>query len=228
MRDLEEHPLEIEGAWIRICCKLWWSETKGRLTKTLSEWARILRNHPKKTEGYLQYLLEKKICDGEYLDNQNITIVSRRMEKDERIRQIRREVGKLGGNPGLMKIRKNLDNQNSTKASTKSASLHLHSSSSINKNIIEQFKRFWKIYPSRNGRKVTKKESLLFFKDNFKTEEEINLLLKATQNYSAMTKEGFARDAIRFLKKDFWRDWIEKTEDKEYEEVTGVGSGNKY
>ena len=37
-RDLEEHPLEIEGAWIRICCKLHW--TGGELTKSCEQWAR--------------------------------------------------------------------------------------------------------------------------------------------------------------------------------------------
>ncbi|MFA5160144.1 MAG: hypothetical protein WC484_06525 [Candidatus Omnitrophota bacterium] len=125
-RDLEEHPLEIEGAWIRILCKLWWSETRGQMTKTLDQWARILREKNKKTEKILQYFFKNHIADGQYLDNQNITIISRRMVRDFEISKIRQEVGKLGGNPGLKKIRENLDNQNESK----SASLLLQSSSS--------------------------------------------------------------------------------------------------
>lgn len=118
-RDMEEHPLEIQGAWIVLLCKLWWSETRGEATKSLSEWARILREKTKKTEKILNFLKEKHIANIEFLDNQNITIISRRMVKDFKISQIRRRVGKLGGNPGLKKIEENnknlvnqTDNQN--------------------------------------------------------------------------------------------------------------------
>ncbi len=77
------------------------------------------------------------------------------------------------------------------------------------------FESFWNIYPSRDGTKATKKESLDFFKDHFKDDEQFNLLLRATINYanSKQVKDGYAKDPIRFLKKDFWKDWIEKSED---------------
>lgn len=127
-RDLDDQDLEIEGAWIRICCRLWWSPTKGQATKNLTEWSYILRTHPNKTKVILKTLLEKHIATGEYLDNQNVTIISRRMVRDYEISKIRREVGKLGGNPGLMKIKENLDNLNPTKT----ASLLLQSSTSEN------------------------------------------------------------------------------------------------
>jgi len=113
-RDMEEHPLEIQGAWIVLLCKLWWSETRGEATKNLEEWARILREKKKKTEKILHFLQEKNIASVHFLDNQNITIISRRMVKDCRISKIRQEVGRLGGNPGLKKIEENrkvLDNQ---------------------------------------------------------------------------------------------------------------------
>ncbi len=133
-RDLEEHPLEIEGAWIRICCKLWWSEQRGCLTKSLQEWSRILRNNGRKTQPILNYLLNQHIADGQYLDNQNITIISRRMVHDEKIRKIRQEVGKLGGNPGLKKIRENLDNQGYNQNSRPSISSSISSSNKEKNN----------------------------------------------------------------------------------------------
>lgn len=52
------------------------------------------------------------------------------MVRDYEISQIRREVGKLGGNPGLMKIKENLDNLNLSKTT----GLQSSSSSSV-KNI---------------------------------------------------------------------------------------------
>ena len=62
-RDLEEHPLEIEGAWIRICCKLWWEEKRGTATKTLTQWARILHSGEKKSLSIVAYLFKHRIAD---------------------------------------------------------------------------------------------------------------------------------------------------------------------
>ncbi len=55
-------------------------------------------------------MIEKHISDGHNLDNQNITITSRRIIHDYKISQLRKEVGRLGGNPGLKKIRENREN----------------------------------------------------------------------------------------------------------------------
>lgn len=80
-RDLEEHPLEIEGAWIRIVCKLWWSETKGKLTRTIYQWARILRESEEDTIRILKYLNDEKIADVTNC-SKNVTVVSRKMNRE--------------------------------------------------------------------------------------------------------------------------------------------------
>jgi hypothetical protein len=153
-RDLDDQDLEVEGAWIRICCRLWWTHPRGVATKNLKEWSKILRTHPNKTKTILTTLLKNGICDGgssekpppsifeippqnppteninffSDLDNQNITIINRRMKRYDEICKIRQEVGKKGGNPILKKTEKNLDNQNINQKSLPSSS----SSSSIN------------------------------------------------------------------------------------------------
>ena len=91
-RDLEEHPLEIEGAWIRICCKLWWSENKGELTKSLIQWARILRIDEDKAISMIDYIKKEKIGDVTFSvnvtdRNKNITVRNRRMFRDEKTRK---------------------------------------------------------------------------------------------------------------------------------------------
>ncbi len=103
MRDLTEHPLEIEGAWIRICCALFWSETKGTSDKTLTKWARILRVGERKCQTIIAYLDNHNIAD---VINQNgsIQITSRRMVKDEYIRKVRKFAGLQGGNPQLKSL----------------------------------------------------------------------------------------------------------------------------
>lgn len=112
---MADKSLVIRGAWISILTSLWWSDTRGKATKSLSEWSRVLGIAPKMVRRIAKELLDSRVASGEYLDNQNITIISRRMVRDEEIRQIRRTVGKLGGNPALVKtgpkLQANLDNQ---------------------------------------------------------------------------------------------------------------------
>jgi len=90
-RDLEEHPLEIEGAWMRICAKLWYSkEVRGKLTLTLDQWARVLRVDNSNAFRILSYLCHENVGDfpGSVTDKSNglITIICRRMYREEKAR----------------------------------------------------------------------------------------------------------------------------------------------
>lgn len=87
-RDLEEHPLEIEGAWVRICGKLWYSkECRGKLTLTLDQWSRVLRVG--NADGYriLTYLCTENVGDfpSSVTDDPNgkVTVICRRMYREE-------------------------------------------------------------------------------------------------------------------------------------------------
>jgi hypothetical protein len=96
-RDMHEHPLEISGAWILILCKLWYSETRGKMTRTLEQWSRILGAQPEKTQTLLRYIKEEKIGDiSENLTEphsnltQRITVANRRMVRREKVRESNR------------------------------------------------------------------------------------------------------------------------------------------
>lgn len=136
-RDLDDHDLEIEGAWIRIICRLWWSETRGEATKPVAEWARILRKTEQKTMKIFQILLEKHIADGAILDNQMVNLISRRMKRDHEISQIRYRVGILGGNPALKKTPSILVNQSANQNARSSSSTSSSTSISSKKKPIE-------------------------------------------------------------------------------------------
>ena len=93
MRDLEEHPLEIEGAWIRIICKLWFSNKRGSLTRTADQWARILRVDNSEALRILTKLKDEKIADVTFChteSNGDITVECRRMIRDEKTREYNR------------------------------------------------------------------------------------------------------------------------------------------
>ncbi len=84
-------------------------------------------------------MIEKCIASGHNLDNQNITITSRRIVHDYKISQLRKEVGRLGGNPGLKKIRENRENLvNQTFNQKDQSSSSSSSSSSIQKKIYKR------------------------------------------------------------------------------------------
>lgn len=89
-RDLDEHSLEIEGAWIRICCRLWWAKKRGELTLRPERWATILRKDVDCTNRLLDYLLNEGIASGKREANGYITLISRRMVSDDKAREYNR------------------------------------------------------------------------------------------------------------------------------------------
>lgn len=78
------------------------------------------------------------------------------------------------------------------------------------KEYTQVFEQFWKAYPSRKGEKVGKETTYNLFK-KIKS-DEIPMLMKAVFKYanSDTVQRGFAKDPERFLKANFWRDWVPK------------------
>lgn len=71
----------------------------------------------------------------------------------------------------------------------------------------DQFEEFWKAYPlNASGRKRGKKESFQIWKKI--PLEDRDGVLDAAKNYAKEQTE-FIRDPERFLKKDWWRDYVE-------------------
>ena len=89
-RDLDEHPLEIKGAWITICCKLWWASKRGELTLNIERWATLLRIDVADVNRIINYLENEKICDTQRHPNGYVTIMSRKMLRDDKDRELSR------------------------------------------------------------------------------------------------------------------------------------------
>lgn len=78
-----------------------------------------------------------------------------------------------------------------------------------------RFEIFWKLYPARNGRKLGKGAAYQRF--ILLNEADQLLCCRAAGVYSQFYKRPLngrefrpePRDAERFLKKDWWRDWLE-------------------
>ncbi len=91
----------------------------------------------------------------------------------------------------------------------------------LKENIYTRFsEKFWELYPKRNGKKLGKGDCFEYIKTKI-DERDFQPLLRATTNYSnsSSVRDGFTKDPIRFLRKDYWREWIEG-ETVEPEEMT--------
>ena len=89
----------------------------------------------------------------------------------------------------------------------------------VKKKHLLDFDLFWEAYPKRRKVKPTKGESLQFWIDKIKPEQS-PLVIKAAANYaeSKDARDGYARDAIRFLKKNYWYDWYKLEQETDRKE----------
>lgn len=71
-----------------------------------------------------------------------------------------------------------------------------------------EFEKAWTLYPARNGKKLLKAEAKASFLKIKET--DIPLVLIAIQNYASSqgAQDGFAKDMVRFLRNDRWREWL--------------------
>jgi hypothetical protein len=80
MADLQEHPCEIAGAWIKILCKIW-LDTEGTLIRSLTQYSILLGKSPEETRTILKYIHAEEIGDVSGGD-ERISVTSRRWERE--------------------------------------------------------------------------------------------------------------------------------------------------
>lgn len=125
---------ETRGIWIEILCLMHESDERGVLllngrTMPVEALARLLGlTHPKLNK-HLTKLLDHGVIRRRDRDG---ALYSKRMVADEHLLQVRREAGKLGGNPLLLNQK---DNQTPNQKPTPSSSTSVSSSSSISTSI---------------------------------------------------------------------------------------------
>lgn len=138
-----------KGVWIDLICIAFEMPTKGVFMiskKPISE-IKLLQmlngNEKSKKSGFQELKRHGVIKRGK-----DKAFYCKRLYNDMRLSEIRREAGRLGGNP-------NLFNQNSNQLPTPSSSSSSSSSTSSSKNPPnppDWFEQFWKIYPRKVGK----------------------------------------------------------------------------
>lgn len=131
--------LAARGLWIEMMCIAHESDSYGTLSVngkalTAAQLARMVGESPRLVDKLLAELEEA----GVFSRNENGAIFSRRMVKDEAIRNVRAEAGRQGGNPNLVKPKvgdlvKQKDKQTAKQNPTPSSSSSSSSSDAVPK-----------------------------------------------------------------------------------------------
>lgn len=92
--DIQSLPYELKGLWFEMMCFMWESRERGVLLYSHEELSRLLRLPEVLLEQKLQQLYSKGIYSTREHDG---AIFSRRMVRDQEIRELRTKAGSLGG-----------------------------------------------------------------------------------------------------------------------------------
>jgi len=200
------------GLWIDMICYMHEGNPYGHMKvgeKVIlaGNLARMVGETLDVVEGWLKELKEAGVYD---LTSEGV-IFSRRMIRDENLRQIRASGGKLGGNPALKdKSKVNLkviqeDNQNPTPSSSSSSSSSKDKSTS---SADADFEKFWQVWPS-NPRKVGKAKCLEIWKRRKLSEvgEQIVAhvaVIKKTEQWL----KGYDPAPLTYLNQSRWEDGL--------------------
>jgi uncharacterized protein YdaU (DUF1376 family) len=203
----------------------WSIDEVGIYTRLLfDQWVNgFIPSDPERLARTAQCSLKKFLAGWEIIQKKFIPagegqLKNPRLEEERNKQEVSKEKLSISGRSGGLKTQEKRRQQSSEASSEASSqgpseikALQSSSSSSLNTKDIYMpfFEDFWKAYPKRNGKTVGRKECLDYFK-TLKPDLYPNIL-EAVQNYanSEVSKNGYAKDPIRFLKKDFWCDWLE-------------------
>ena len=218
-RDLEEHPLEIEGAWIRICCKLWWADERGKLHRTIEQWARILRIPSSDAIRIINYIKDYNIgnvtCNADVTQcNSSVTVINRRMYREHKDREntrlrVRRHRKKRNGN--------GISNANITLPSSSSSSKEKETKAkkvaSLSAPLKVLFDVFWKAYP----KKVDKQDCVKWFKKHNPSPDLVHGMVESIEVWRESKQwedMQFIPSPYRWLNGQKWEDELPEIEDE--------------
>lgn len=87
MQDTRPLSLAAKGAWIDLLCAMWRSQTRGTLTLSLMGYSRLIGATVDQTTSVIKELTDMQICNIVTNSNGDVTLTSRRMAREERIRE---------------------------------------------------------------------------------------------------------------------------------------------
>lgn len=139
-----------KGVWIQLLCRMWWSDTRGRIEGTREELCKIALCTMGEIETFLCDAVTLKFASVT-LDNKNVTVVNRRMEREEQARK-----SNVARQARYRDTHRNAHmTVPSPSPSTPSPSTPSSSPSTKRKILLcnpDGFARFWEVYPKKKNK----------------------------------------------------------------------------
>jgi len=107
IKDTRVLPLNVKGGWVDLILAMWDNTPKGELIGTIEDYARIMNCSKEEANLVIQTLKQKKFFDYDDLGDGHMKIISRKQKKMEKLSEIRKNIGKSGGNPTLLNQKDN-------------------------------------------------------------------------------------------------------------------------
>jgi uncharacterized protein YdaU (DUF1376 family) len=86
IRDTRILSLEARGAWCDLLCMMWFAEERGKCNGEVTQLSRLWNTEKEATKAILDELIKCKILDVVTNSNGEVTLISRRMIRDEKDR----------------------------------------------------------------------------------------------------------------------------------------------
>jgi uncharacterized protein YdaU (DUF1376 family) len=86
IRDTRILSLEARGAWCDLLCMMWFAEERGKCNGEVTQLSRLWNTEKEATKAILDELIKCKILDVVTNGNGEVTLISRRMIRDEKDR----------------------------------------------------------------------------------------------------------------------------------------------
>lgn len=201
------------GLWIELMCIAHESDNYGHLSingkpMVTAQIARMVGESP----NVVSKLLGELDDAGVFSRDEQGSIFSRRMVNDERIRNVRADAGRLGGNPNLLKQNiKQEVKQNEEQILTPSSS----SSSSSSNNTPKapkgaglRFEEFWTAWPNGERKQDRKKCSEKWRAGNLDSLAEAILADIGIKRSTDKWREGYIEAPLVYLNNRRWEDGV--------------------
>ncbi|MDY0038596.1 MAG: hypothetical protein RBS05_22045 [Zoogloea oleivorans] len=198
--------LAARGLWIELMCVAHEGDTYGVLSingkpMAPAQIARMVGESP----SIINRLLAELEGAGVFSRDEQGCIYSRRMVKDERLRNVRANAGRLGGNPNLL-------NQN-PKQKGKQSPTPSSSSSSSSSNTPQpprgRFEEFWACWPSNDRKQDRAKCAAKWKTDGLDGCADVILADVQAKKLTQKWRDGYVEAPLVYLRNRRWEDGAE-------------------
>lgn len=149
MRDTRILSLQARGAWMDILCIMWFADERGRCNADVTQMKRLWGVEIDTAKAVLDEIITCKICDVETDCNGNVTLINRRMVRDENERNLTKlRVKRFREKKDVTQMKRKCNVVSSSSSSSSNNKKHIRKAAVF---ASDGFEKFWKEYPKKKS-----------------------------------------------------------------------------